>query len=74
VNPTNPILSAIGIVLGVGLYTLIGRAPEPLNRYLYGLFFIALGALIWRWGKGDRVSTIAGVVAAVYGVVRVFLV
>jgi len=69
----SPLLGIVGLGLGAGLYFLISLAPQPLERFLYLAFYLALGAGVALWGKGDRTVQIVGGVIAVYGVVRTFL-
>lgn len=68
-----PLLGIVGLGLGAGLYFLIGLAPQPLERILYLVFYLALGVGVALWGRGDRVAQIVGGFIVLYGVARTFL-
>nr|WP_027481182.1 hypothetical protein [Deinococcus pimensis] len=68
-----PLVSVVGLLIGVGLYQFALRFPEPWSSVVIGLYFAALGVAAFLYGRSERWIRVLGVVLIVFGLVRVFL-
>lgn len=68
-----PLVSIIGLLLGVGLYQFALRFPEPWSDVVIGLYFAALGVATFVYGRDQRWIQVLGVLLMVFGAVRAFL-
>ncbi len=67
------LLGPVGLIVGFLLYGLAGRLAPPLDAWLIGAMFVALGLSALRYGRGERWIQGLGVALLVYGLARAFL-
>ncbi|ACO47382.1 hypothetical protein DEDE109153_14760 [Deinococcus deserti] len=68
-----PLLGTLGLMIGFGLYGLIGKLAEPWQSVCIGALFVILGAVAYWYAQGERWIQVLGLLLAVYGVLRAFL-
>ncbi|MFC4640101.1 hypothetical protein [Deinococcus hohokamensis] len=68
-----PVLGTLGLMIGFGLYALVGRLAEPWQSVCIGALFVGLGVLAFWYARGERWIQILGAVIAAYGLLRALI-
>ncbi|MFC4427338.1 hypothetical protein [Deinococcus navajonensis] len=72
-NMLRPVLGTLGLMIGFGLYGLVGKLAEPWQSICIGGLFVLLGALAFWYARGERWIQILGAVIAGYGLLRALI-
>lgn len=72
-DPLRPIIGAVGLAIGFGLYALALRLAEPGQSLLIGGLFALLGVAALLYARGERWIQVLGAVLILYGLLRAFL-
>ena len=67
------VLGIIGLLLGVSLYQMTLRLPDPWESVAIGLYFVILGALAFWYAQGERWIQVLGMLLIAFGIIRAFL-
>ena len=73
INIPRQAMSMIGLIIGFGLYALAGRLQAPWNSVMVGGMFAVLGVSTFLYARGERWIQLLGLLLAVYGLLRAFV-
>ncbi|PTA67524.1 hypothetical protein [Deinococcus arcticus] len=65
-----PLLGTLGLLIGFGLYALVGRLAEPWQSVAIGGLFALLGLSAWVYAQGERWIQVLALVLLIYGLLR----
>ncbi|MDV6373208.1 hypothetical protein [Deinococcus arenicola] len=69
-----PLLGTIGLMIGFGVYAVVGDLPQPWQRLGIGTLFVLLGLSAVIYARGERWIQVLGGVLIAYGLLRAFLI
>ncbi|SEJ43435.1 hypothetical protein SAMN04488058_1086 [Deinococcus reticulitermitis] len=72
-DPLRPVIGAVGLAIGFGLYALASRLAEPWQSLSVGGFIALLGVAALLYARGERWIQGLGAALILYGLLRAFL-